>query len=389
MPHYYNGPRTTWQIKLFEGSNDIEVQYQTAPTNGGTHSAGIENSDGSSGIQYYYGNLAIPDETALLYSYTPFSDSDGDGVANICDNCPDAVNLNQADCDGDGIGNACDNCPDDANPLQEDSDGDNVGDVCDVCPGLDDTQCLVHQLDAGWNWNSTNRDLNNPTIEDIWAPVPDLNIVMGHYGFYIPGLIDILINWDNPAMYMPNVTNSANLCLEGAQIDPATTIALNQGWNWFAYYLDTPMPADEALISVSANLLYVDSYNDGFYIPGTTPTPAFNMVPGQGYRGFFDQACILDYSVPPPMIAGDQPPSRRDLLHFDFHQSNYYYPVLFVDESIEELNLAMGDEVALFAEREGELFCIGASTWEDELPLSISGWADDPITDEKDGYTPG
>ncbi|MCP4707905.1 MAG: T9SS type A sorting domain-containing protein, partial [Planctomycetes bacterium] len=35
------------------------------------------------------------------------------------------------------------------------------------------------------------------------------------------------------------------------------------------------------------------------------------------------------------------------------------------------------------------LFCIGASTWEDELPLSISGWADDPITDGKDGYTPG
>lgn len=61
-------------------------------------------------------------------------DIDGDGVYNLCDNCPGSVNPNQADSDGDGIGNACDNCPDLANANQADSDGDSIGNVCDNCP---------------------------------------------------------------------------------------------------------------------------------------------------------------------------------------------------------------------------------------------------------------
>lgn len=38
----------------------------------------------------------------------PPADSDGDGVANIYDNCPTTANADQADCDGDGTGDACD-----------------------------------------------------------------------------------------------------------------------------------------------------------------------------------------------------------------------------------------------------------------------------------------
>ncbi|MBI1227061.1 MAG: hypothetical protein GC192_17650 [Bacteroidetes bacterium] len=40
---------------------------------------------------------------------TPSGDSDGDGVCDAIDNCPDTFNPNQADTDGDGIGDACDN----------------------------------------------------------------------------------------------------------------------------------------------------------------------------------------------------------------------------------------------------------------------------------------
>ena len=39
----------------------------------------------------------------------------------------------------DGIGNVCDNCPNDPNVDQADADCDGVGDVCDVCPGGDDS----------------------------------------------------------------------------------------------------------------------------------------------------------------------------------------------------------------------------------------------------------
>jgi hypothetical protein len=58
-------------------------------------------------------------------------DSDGDGVANDIDNCLDVPNPDQADPDGDGVGSACDNCPDTSNPSQADSDGDGTGDACE------------------------------------------------------------------------------------------------------------------------------------------------------------------------------------------------------------------------------------------------------------------
>lgn len=41
------------------------------------------------------------------------SDTDGDGVGDVCDNCPNVVNSDQLDTDGDGDGDECDNDDDD------------------------------------------------------------------------------------------------------------------------------------------------------------------------------------------------------------------------------------------------------------------------------------
>ncbi|MBN2359302.1 MAG: thrombospondin type 3 repeat-containing protein [Deltaproteobacteria bacterium] len=98
-------------------------------------------------------------------------DDDGDGVCEPgesgagcsgSDNCPLAVNGEQADADRDGIGDVCDddvdgdgraneadNCPLVNNPGQEDVDDDDIGDLCDadadgdaVCdPGRSDPTC--------------------------------------------------------------------------------------------------------------------------------------------------------------------------------------------------------------------------------------------------------
>jgi Thrombospondin type 3 repeat len=60
-------------------------------------------------------------------------DSDGDGIADVSDNCPTIANADQRDHDGDGRGDVCDVCPHlvDAGG---DADGDGVGDACDPRP---------------------------------------------------------------------------------------------------------------------------------------------------------------------------------------------------------------------------------------------------------------
>jgi len=109
------------------------------------------------------------------------ADSDGDGIADQLDNCPDDPNPTQRDEDGDGIGDECDelsdidgdgvednddNCPVDANPRQRDIDDDGIGDACDDFNDRDEDGIADDDDNCPDTANTGQADIDNDGIGD-------------------------------------------------------------------------------------------------------------------------------------------------------------------------------------------------------------------------------
>ena len=99
------------------------------------------------------------------------NDADGDGVADVDDNCAAIANPDQTDTDLDGLGDACDsdddndgfadggdNCPLVANPSQGDADGDGLGNPCDGDLDGDGFANAVDNCPAASNTDQTDTD---------------------------------------------------------------------------------------------------------------------------------------------------------------------------------------------------------------------------------------
>ena len=125
-----------------------------------------------------------------LANWRPLTDSDGDGVADATDNCPDAANADQADFDTDGVGDACDNCTEVANVDQIDTNGDGFGNICDADVTNDGTINFndLNELKAAFftNTDSPNWDPDLDFDSDGLVNFNDLNVMKANF-FGAPG----------------------------------------------------------------------------------------------------------------------------------------------------------------------------------------------------------
>jgi parallel beta-helix repeat protein len=160
-----------WNINKTEGKNIL----------GGPFLGGNFWSDyiGSDIDGDYLGDTLLPynssgsiQEGGDFLPLLPVTDSDGDGVPDKLDNCPDDYNPGQEDSDGDGVGDACDNCINDANPDQVDADGDYIGDVCD--PDDDNDGVIDSEDNCPNDANPDQNDTDSDGVGDTCDNCPTI-----------------------------------------------------------------------------------------------------------------------------------------------------------------------------------------------------------------------
>ena len=166
-----------------------DYDLQTVALHEAGHFAGLGHSSqepiGACPVMYpYYLGLSrspcaddVAGVSALYPVFVPAADSDGDGISDVEDNCPDDWNPGQADLDLDGVGDSCDvdddgdgvadgsdNCPVVSNPGQADLDSDGLGDLCD---DDDDGDAIPDPLDnCPRTSNSSQDDLDGDGTGD-------------------------------------------------------------------------------------------------------------------------------------------------------------------------------------------------------------------------------
>ncbi len=100
-----------YELRIHSGT--IFVYYDSnLILTGPTHSPQFVPSN-----RVFFGDASSGAAATSMWQYLnhnaalPATDSDGDSVADDCDNCPQLANPEQTDIDNDGIGDVCDGCP--------------------------------------------------------------------------------------------------------------------------------------------------------------------------------------------------------------------------------------------------------------------------------------
>lgn len=84
--HYGGTDHVTFQWKLFESTNVIEMHYAQARSDGSNHSAGIENQDSTVGLSYHFDTSEIANNTTVRYNppETRYVTTSGSDSSNNC-----------------------------------------------------------------------------------------------------------------------------------------------------------------------------------------------------------------------------------------------------------------------------------------------------------------
>lgn len=147
------------------------------------------------------------------------------------------------------------------------------------------------ELQKGWNWLSVYVSPENSTVPAVFEKIADKVISVKSQGngwlMYENGSWEGNLNGDlsNTQMYAVQMKDDCTLRIVGRLVDPATTVTVEDGWNWIGYYglkmagltdaLADYEPEDGDILKGQSGVAYYDTYQ----WEGSLPM----LEPGLGY----------------------------------------------------------------------------------------------------------
>ncbi len=181
----------------------------------------------------------------------------------------------------------------------EDIEGNSASTSDDTFSTLPDPDVHEIELQSGWNMISTHVQPGDPQLDILFSGIEDQLLLAknGRGDIYWPDFfIDQIGSWSIEDGYQVYMQQPATLVITGEQIDPAgTPVNLNTGFNLVSYLRDSPMAVDQALNSISSNLVLVKDGSGQLYWPNFSIFDLEEMQPGQGYQIYVSDAAVLTY----------------------------------------------------------------------------------------------
>jgi hypothetical protein len=188
-------------------------------------------------------------------------DLDGDGVPDGCDNCPAQANAGQADLDGDGVGNIC--------STVGDLDGDGVRDLIDNCPLAPN----VGQADTDGDGlgDACDIDDDGDGLVDLFDSCPATPLGTAVDGAGCPLLPDANLTPEDQAPDV-SVSIASSLTQRASELEIAYTITVSNVGNIVARNVQLAVSVDEQSVE------FLDASNGAILEQGELMWPSFDLA---------------------------------------------------------------------------------------------------------------
>jgi len=153
-------------------------------------------------------------------------------------------------------------------------------------------------LSTGWNLISSNIITEEPAMENVFEGMNNIVLVKNGIGqIYSPAFgINQIGVWNINDGYYVYTNSSSILNISGTEVNPVLQgIQLNAGWNLVSYLRNSPMNVQQALSSITSNLIMAKNNSGGIFHPGFGINTLGDMQPRQGYWLYITAPTVLTY----------------------------------------------------------------------------------------------